>query len=183
MNFARWGIQLSEMRSERWPDAPPKSLLPEETWFRAVTVNAPVETVFRWICQLRAAPYSYDWIDNFGKPSPRRLIDGLDHLEIGQRVMMIFRVDDFLIDRFMTIVPSPAARFLCSDLRITYRCAPIGNTQTRLMVRVQLCYPNHPFRSIVSALLAPGDLLMMRKQLLTLKQRAEGAAEVGGALA
>jgi hypothetical protein len=173
MNFSRWGIRLAEMRSEGWPDTPHPSLAPEETWYRAVTVNAPVETVFRWICQLRAAPYSYDWIDNFGRRSPRQLIDGLERLEIGQRVMMIFRVDNFLIDRFMTIVPWPPARLLCSDLRITYRCIQVGKDQTRLMVRVQICYPNHQFRSLISALLQPGDLLMMRKQLLTLKRLAE----------
>jgi hypothetical protein len=194
MNFSKWGIHLSEMRNERWPDPPPKSLVEcalskrerveepalskrqcgeWETWYRAVTVSAPVQIVFRWICQLRAAPYSYDWIDNFGRPSPRRLIDGLDHLEIGQKVMMIFRVDDFLIDRFITIVPLPRARFLCSDLRITYQCVSLGANRTRLMVRVQICYPGHPFRSIISALLQPGDLLMMRKQLLTLKHLAE----------
>jgi hypothetical protein len=173
MNFSRWGIRLAEMRSEGWPDTLHPTVDPEETWYRAVAVNAPVETVFRWICQLRVAPYSYDWIDNFGRQSPRQLIDGLERLEIGQRVMMIFRIDDFSIDRYITIVPWPSVRFLCSDLRITYRCAPVGKDQTRLMVRVQIRYPNSPFRSLISALLQPGDLLMMRKQLLTLKRLAE----------
>jgi hypothetical protein len=173
MNLSKWGIRLAEMRREGWPDTPHPSLAPEETWYRAVTVYASVERVFRWICQLRAAPYSYDWIDNFGRQSPRQLIDGLERLEIGQRVMTIFRVDSFLIDRFMTIVPWPTARLLCSDLRITYRCASVGKDQTRLMVRVQIRYPNVPFRSLISTFLQPGDLVMMRKQLLTLKHLAE----------
>jgi len=176
MNFSRWGIRLAEMRSEGWPDTPHSTLSPEETWYRAVSVNASVETVFRWICQLRAAPYSYDWIDNFGRQSPRQLTEGLERLEIGQRVMMIFRVEDFLIDRFMTIVPWRSARLLCSDLRITYRCSPVGQDQTRLTVRVQIRYPNYPFRSLISVFLQPGDLLMMRKQLLNLKHLAEVAA-------
>jgi hypothetical protein len=176
MNFSRWGIRLAEMRSEGWSDKRRPTLEPEETWYRAVTVNAPVKTVFRWICQLRAAPYSYDWIDNFGRQSPRQLIDGLERLEVGQKVMMIFRVDDFSIDHFMTIVPWSPALILCSDLRITYRCVPIGKDQTRLMVRVQIRYPNYPCRSLISAFLQPGDLLMMRKQLLTLKYLAENTS-------
>lgn len=173
MNLARWGISLAEMRSERWPRVPQGYRDPEQTWYRAISVNAPAEIVFRWICQLRVAPYSYDWIDNLGRQSPRRLIDGLERLRTGQRVMTIFRVDDFSLGNFITIVLCPPRSVLCSDLRITYLCVPMVRNQTRLMVRVQICYPKHPFRSILRSVLPPGDLFMMRKQLLTLKQLAE----------
>ena len=173
MDFSKWGINLAEMRSDRWPNAQRDAPTLEETWYRAVSINAPVQTVFRWICQLRAAPYSYDWIDNVGKPSPRYLIEGLDQLRVGQKVMRIFRVHEFSNDSFMTIVPWPPAKLFCSDLRITYRCAPADTDQTRLLVRVQICYPKHPFRPIIRLLLPAGDLIMMRKQLFTLKQLCE----------
>lgn len=173
MNFVNWGISLAEMRSDRWPEPQKDSFDPEETWYRAVSVNAPPENVFRWVCQLRAAPYSYDWIDNFGRQSPRHLVDGLDRLALGQKVMTIFRVCDFLTDSFVTIELWPPRSLLCSKLRITYLCAAAGKQQARLIVRVQVCYPKHYFRSILQLLLPAGDLFMMRKQLLTLKQLAE----------
>jgi hypothetical protein len=55
-----------------------------------VTVHAS-PAVVRWLCQLRAAPYAYDWLDNWGKQSPRQLIPGLENLKLGQTVMTIFR--------------------------------------------------------------------------------------------
>jgi hypothetical protein len=182
MSLARWGIGLAEMRSERWPSAQHDFPVSEEIWYRAVSVDAPVEIVFRWICQLRAAPYSYDWIDNFGRQSPRSLTDGLQQLEKGQRVMAIFRVYDFSINNFITLDLWPPRSLLCSELRITYLCASVGKNHTRLMVRVDICYPRNPFRTILCPLLLLGDLLMMRKQLLTLKRLAEEASRRVGAL-
>jgi hypothetical protein len=126
---------------------------------RAISIAAPVGVVFRWLCQLRAAPYSYDLLDNFGRRSPRALTPGLERLEPGQRFMTIFRLHAFSPGEHLT---------LCArNTWVTYAVGPEGSG-TRLAVRVRSARPR-----IVNALLLVGDLVMMRKQLLTLKALAE----------
>src|SRR3954452_25104893 len=74
-----------------------------ESCFRSVDVSAPVDVTFRWLCQLRVAPYSYDWIDNFGRRSPTRRDPANEHLVAGQRWMTIFRLLEFEVDRQLTL--------------------------------------------------------------------------------
>ena len=61
---------------------------------RAVGVDAPTSTVYRWLCQVAVAPYSYDWLDNLGRRSPRQLTPGADDLHVG-KAMMVFVRDRF----------------------------------------------------------------------------------------
>ena len=150
---------------------------PDGEAFRAVDVAAPAELVFRWLCQLRVAPYSYDWIDNFGRRSPRRLTDGLDRLEVGQRVMTVFRLVSFETDRSITILSStgPLGRFA-----VTYLVMPTTGDRSRLVVKLVYAAPLGVLGPVIRRLLPAGDLVMMRKQLLTLKARAERDARQPG---
>ena len=67
----RWGVTEAEV-TRRYPcdDAVQAPTL--QAW-RGVTVRAPVDRVWPWVAQIRLAPYSYDWIDNRGRRSPREL--------------------------------------------------------------------------------------------------------------
>ena len=143
---------------------------PDRVLFRAVDVSAPAELVFRWLCQLRAAPYSYDWIDNFGRRSPRQRIDGLDQLEVGQRFMRIFRLVSFEQGRSITLDSVTA---LFGHVAMTYRAAPTDAGRSRLVVKLAFSAPAGPLGAVARRVLPAGDLIMMRKQLLTLKALAE----------
>lgn len=52
--------------------------------WRGVTVAASPADIWPWVVQLRLAPYSYDWIDNLGRTSPRE-IRGLPDPRPGDR--------------------------------------------------------------------------------------------------
>jgi len=88
---------------ERELDYPCDQLIerPEASLYRGVTIEASSEVVFRWLCQMRAAPYSYDWIDNCCRQSPRELTPGLDNLVVGQDVMGIFDLVEFERNRHL----------------------------------------------------------------------------------
>jgi hypothetical protein len=130
---------------------------------RAISIGATPDLVFAWLCQLRRAPYSYDIIDNRGRRSPRTLDQALTHLEPGQRFMTIFVLQSFTDGADITLRGHGVA--------VTYavRPAPAGKPAgTRLHVRVRFAGSR-----VIAAALACADLVMMRKQLLTLKELAE----------
>ena len=172
--------------SETWGTAPEERRLafpcdklisqPEASLYRGVTIKASPATVFRWLCQMRAAPYSYDWIDNSGKQSPRALTPGLDILTVGQDVMRIFSLVEFEQGRHLTIrmKPHSSASKTFGDIGVSYFITPNTENSCRLLVKLVATYPRGLKGQVMRALLPWGDLIMMRRQLLNFKQLAEG---------
>jgi hypothetical protein len=166
-----WGTTAEERRRP----FPCDDVLPEHerVLFRAVTVDAPPAVVFRWLCQLKLAPYSYDLVDNRGRRSPRHLVPGVERLAVGQRVA-IFRIASFAPDEHLTISVRGHRAF--GDAAISYVVLPHGPGATRLVAKIVTV----PARGLLGAVLRPllpaGDLVMMRRQLLNLKALAEATA-------
>lgn len=163
-----WGTT----ESERLRQYPCDRLLPDpdQAMYRAVDVEASAATLFLWICQLRLAPYSYDRIDNFGRQSPRRLVPGIDELELGQEFMRIFELVDFEPGRSVTI-ESNQPRSVRSV--VSYMADPRGDDRSRLLAKYSVGYRSTWLAAPMRLILPPGDLLMMRRQLFNLKQLAE----------
>lgn len=144
---------------------------------RAVDVEAPADVVFRWLCQLKIAPYSYDWLDNAGRRSPSQLAPGTERLARGQR-FLVFEIVDFEPGRHISgVILGPLERIF-GPLAITYRVRPKSEGACRLVVRLDAGATGWMQR-MRRWLLGWGDLLMMRKQLLTLKELAECQAAKG----
>ena len=154
--------------------------VPRDELFRGVSVNAPAAVVFRWLCQLRAEPYSYDWIDNFGRRSPQQLTPGLEALAIGQRVMTIFELVEFEQDRSITvrIIERSRARRWFGSAAVTYAAVEQPDGSTRLLAKIAFHRSRGPIAAVWRVALAWGDLVMMRRQLLNLKRLSERTASV-----
>ena len=139
-----------------------------EAW-RAVDIAAPTDVVWRWITQLRVAPYAYDWIDNLGRRSPRQLID-LPEPKVG--------------DNFTSVGGRPQGRIVSLDPGVqltgaimgaymSYVLDPQGQLATRLLLKVVMQTCRFP------SALSLGDLVMARRQLLNLKHLAEFGSHPG----
>jgi hypothetical protein len=159
----RWGVTDGETE-RRYPCDDLVAEPAMQAW-RGVTARARPQEVWPWVAQIRVAPYSYDWIDNRGRRSPRRLM-GLPDPVIG--------------DPFTTAAGRPAGRILVvhagEDLTATIMGAVMSyvlvatGDSTRLLLKV-VARRGGPF----TPLLCLGDLVMARRQLLNLAALAEGA--------
>jgi hypothetical protein len=153
---------------------------PDDVLFRAVSVRASRAVVFRWLCQLRVAPYSYDWIDNRGVRSPRELTPGLEELAVGQRVAQIFTLVEFARDEHLTLeITNASAQKAFGNVVITYAVRNADESDgargpcVRLLAKLLVKRSTHFPYSLFAPALPLGDLIMMRKQLLTFRALCE----------
>jgi len=167
-----WGASPDECAQplgcdELVPD--PKLIL-----LRAVDIDAPRPLVYRWLCQLRLAPYSYDLIDNLGRRSPQELTPGVEILEPGQRMVAIFRLAHVEPERQLTLVTRSR---LLGHVALTYLVSERHGNRSRLLMRIAWGPPRLPG---ARQLLSIGDLVMARRQLLNFKRLAERDAHRAG---
>jgi len=151
---------------------------PDESLFRGITIAASEKIVFRWLCQMRIAPYSYDWLDNGGRRSPRELTPGLDDLARGQTVMRIFDLVDFARGEHLTVrlKPNRPGSKVFGDIAVSYVVVAHSPADCRLIVKLVVKYPRGVMGKLMRVILPWGDLVMMRRQLLNFKTLAEESA-------
>jgi len=162
----RWGVTDSEtLRSYPCDDLVASSAL--QLW-RGVDVETPPEAVWPWVAQVRVAPYSYDWIDNRGRRSPRELL-GLPEPRIGERFTTACGRE---VGRIVSVDPGKQLTGTIGRTFMSYVLVRQGDDTTRLLLKV--ISPTSRWRAIG---LSVGDLIMARRQLLNLKRLAEGTLD------
>lgn len=172
--FTSWGIHPEEVSQKFTCDSILKGQ--KDSYFRAVTIKAPAELVFRWICQMKIAPYSYDLLDNHNLQSPQELIEGTENLTIGDKMMTIFSVVDFAKNKEITLkMDTPPKPYDKLDVPtvITYKINHLNPTTCRLIVKYVAAWHSSLGAQMERVAVIFADFIMMRRQLLNFKKLAE----------
>jgi hypothetical protein len=179
--YRPWQLRWGATEEEAGRTMPGDGVVQRPTFdaTRAVSIAAPPECIYPWLVQIgvgRAGWYSYDLLDNLGRPSAEVILQEHQHLDIGDVVPMSpdglqgmkvldFRANDWLV-----------WGDVAGDTTWTWGLYP-GEGSTRLVSRVRMRYrwtsPTIAFALLVEFF----DLVMMRKAMLGIKRRAEALAQ------
>ena len=174
-----WGARPDEV-SRRLPG---DELMPDAgiVATRAITIDAPPAAVWPWLVQMgsgRGGVYTYDWIENlFGLDmhSTRRILPQYQGVKVG---------DEFPLGPGR---PAMQVAVLDPERTFTLRFADgnwvwifalsAENGHTRLISRNRIAAPDAWLARLFGMLvMEPGSLIMERKMLLGIKERAEPLA-------
>jgi len=143
---------------------------------RAVTINAPAENIYPWIVQMgvsRAGWYSYDLLDNLGRPSAESILTKHQTIQVGDVIPMSpdgkqgMRVKDFSKNKWMLWWDNKG------DSSWVWEIQPEGEADSRLVTRVRVRYRLFSLAIAFNLLVEFFDIVMMRKCMLGIKRRAE----------
>ena len=145
---------------------------------RAVTIDAPPGAIWPWLLQMgpgRGGAYTYDWIENlFGLDmhSTDLVLPEYQELKVGDAQHLgargpVLRVAALDPQRSL-VLRSDDGRWIWS-----FTLVPEGAT-TRLISRNRIAAPGAAtMRLLYAYLMEPGSLVMERRMLLGIRQRAE----------
>jgi hypothetical protein len=154
---------------------------PDVVATRAITIDAPPSAVWPWLVQMgsgRGGAYTYDWIEDLlglGMHSADRILPEFQDLAVGDVVPLPngpgMRIE--VLDRERAMV----ARSEDGGWVWIFALSPAGEG-TRLISRNRIATPGaSPVARLASMLLMePGSLVMERRMLRGIKERAEHLA-------
>jgi hypothetical protein len=153
---------------------------------RAISISAPVTAVWPWLAQMgsgRGGVYTYDWIENlFGlhMHSVDVVLPQFQDIEVGD-AQKLGKSGPVL--RVAVADPERALVLRSDDGNWVWAfCLVPGATGTRLISRNRIATPkaSWPSRVFYRYVMEPGSLVMERKMLLGIKERAERLAQGSG---
>ena len=176
-----WALHWGATKEEAARPLPGDELVAKADYVatRAITIDAPPRDVWPWLVQIgsgRAGWYTYERMDNAGVPSATEIIPELQRLAVGDLIPMVAGKDIGVRVKEL----EPERRMLWWDEQGEYSwewvLEPIDPQTTRLLQRLRVT--RHPWtrRMLYELVAANGDVVMQRKLLRGIKQRAERLA-------
>lgn len=143
---------------------------------RYIDIRAGASDIFRWLKQLRIAPYSYDFIDNRFIKSPDFIIENLPPLKINSHFLLAFHIiefeeDSFIACRFCEPINPPVDLYmgeLCFEYRITAQ-----GTGVRLWCKIKGCFNTNLSSKGFYAIFSAVNRIMMARQLKNIRKLSE----------
>jgi hypothetical protein len=121
--------------------------------------------------------YSYDLLDNLGRPSARRVLPPFQHLAVGDWVPMGGKPTPSTAYRVTRLEPCTLMLWEKPGGTWLWLLEPADDEHTRLITRLRSRYAwGRPAVVTELILMEIGDPFMMRKCLLGIKDRAEHLA-------
>ena len=149
---------------------------------RAVWVNAPASSIWPWLVQMgpgRGGAYTYDWIENLfglGMHSADEILPQYQDLQVGDAQRL---GKDGPLLRVAVLEPERSLVLRSDDGHWVWAFSLVPEAAgTRLISRNRIATPGAalPVRVFNLLVMEPGSLIMERKMLLGIKQRAEDLA-------
>jgi hypothetical protein len=166
----RWGATDEELARRLPGDELLRPDAPSTT--RAITIDAAPEAVFPWLLQIgygRGGWYSYDWIDNDGRPSVERIDPALQRLAVGDRIEMV--------PGFGPVVAEivPGHHIVAAGERDSWclQVEPTADGRSRLISRWRQDWPRSVGALVWIALADPGSFVMEQRMLRRIRDLAE----------
>jgi hypothetical protein len=186
--FRRWCLTWGARDDEVAAKLPGDELLPGAglVTTRAITVDAPPESIWPWLAQMgsgRGGAYTYDWIENLlglNMHSADKILPQYQDITMGDelpmgpgrpsmtvavldapRTLAVQVADQNWVWIFALVPEGESTRLISRNRIATAALAPVG-------------------RLLYTVFMEPGSLVMERKMLLGIKQRAERTAAAHG---
>jgi hypothetical protein len=181
--FRRWCLTWGSTPEEAIAALPGDDLMPEPDILatRAMTIHAPPSAIWPWLVQMgsgRGGAYTYDWIENLfglGMHSATQVLPELQDLKEGDRLPLpngpTMCIEVLEAERAMVCRSEDGTWVWTFALR-----PAVGGT--RLISRNRIATPGAslPARLVNLLVMEPGSLVMERKMLTGIKERAERLA-------
>lgn len=181
--YRRWHLHWGATQAEVEAPMPGDDFLGRAafTATRAITIAARPEAVWPWLVQVgfgRAGFYSYDLMDNLGRPSVTTLLPDYGTPNIGDLAApMASPPDERNSFRVAEMVPPHVLVWAKPDSTWVWSLSADADGGTRLVTRLKASYAPTLFLPVTVLLMEVGDFPMMRRMLLGVRDRAEARSE------